>query len=48
MIPTATSPCPDCAAVLSTVDMGRGLVVVSIAHDDTCPTWRGMNGHTAA
>lgn len=48
MIASAPTPCADCNAEQDVLDLGGGLHTLTIRHDDTCPTWRGMNGRTAA
>lgn len=32
--------CPDCAAYTDVVDVGRGVLVLTVHHDDTCPDYR--------
>ena len=48
MIASSPTPCADCNAEQDVLDLGGGLHTLTIRHDDTCPTWRGMNGRTAA
>lgn len=35
--------CPDCDADSTLAELSPGVFSLTVAHDDTCPTWGRMN-----
>lgn len=35
--------CPDCDADSTLVEVAAGVFSLTVAHDDTCPTWGRIN-----
>jgi len=42
------SECPDCCAETELVQPSPGVHVLEVRHDETCPTYRSMQGHRHA
>jgi len=40
-----TAVCPDCNANIRAVEIGTGITVLRIAHDDTCPWMKRREAH---
>lgn len=36
--------CPDCDAYQTVEPVTEGVTLLTVHHDDTCPTWRAMGG----